>query len=178
MKIVIILLSIIAVLYLMSRTEKFQYTDETKPVHQVILNDPTLNMNEYKEVTNIAVNHDIIEDLVLATNKYIREKTGLNNYIIETTAIKQFKHKTKNHDLYQCMFMTVKPGGFTFGFSVTADIMVVSGNVRVIGVRSQPIDIKPPSNTTPFESEIQGQEFVTYDDIKKSELDLIKIYSK
>jgi hypothetical protein len=66
-------------------------------------------------------------------------------------------------------------GGYPFGFSVTSNIMVVSGDMRVTGVQSQPLDIKPPSNKTPFESEIEGSEYIEYDTIRQGEFDLIKI---
>jgi hypothetical protein len=37
------------------------------------------------------------------------------------------------------------------------------------------MDIKPPSNKTPFESVIEGSEYIEYDTIQQGELDLIKI---
>jgi len=171
----LLLLIILIVLLLDTRKEKF--TDKTayNPIHQVILNDPAPNMNEYTEVQQIEVSSDIISKLVLATSTYIREKTGLPNYIIETTGIRQYKHKSKNHVLYMCMFMCIKTGGFPFGFSVTSSVMFVSGDIRVTGVQSQPLDIKPPSNKSPFESDIEGSEYVEYDTIRQGELDLLKI---
>ena len=59
--------------------------------------------------TKTIVNHDIMESLVLTTSKYIKEKTGINNYIIETSGLKQFVHKHKNHGMYRCMFMVCCP---------------------------------------------------------------------
>ena len=171
----IILILIVVYLLCESRTERFGYRDASHPIHGVVFNDPAPNMSEYKEVGKLQLNNAIVEKLVLVTNKYIREKSGINNYIIETSAIKQFKHKTKNHTLYQCMFMCVKSGGFSFGFSVTSNVILVSGNVRVLGIQSQPMNIKPPSDKTPFESTMKGSEYVNYDDVRKSELDLIKI---
>jgi hypothetical protein len=47
--------------------------------------------------------------------------------------------------------------------------------MRVIGVQSQPMDIKPPSDKTPFESKIEGSQYIEYDTIRQGELDLIKI---
>lgn len=71
--------------------------------------------------------------------------------------------------------MCVKSGGFSFGFSVTSNVILVSGNIRVLGIQSQPMNIKQPSDKTPFESTMKGSEYVNYDDVRKSELDLIKI---
>jgi len=171
----LILLLVLVVLILDTRKEGFKNKSASIPIHQVLINDPTPNMSEYVEVKTLDVNSDNISKMVLATNKYIREKTGLPNYIIETTGIRQYKHKNKNHILYRCMFMCMKMGGFPFGFSVTSNIILVSGELRVIGVQSQPMDIKPPSNKTPFGSVIEGSEYIEYETIQHGELDLIKI---
>lgn len=168
----LLLLIVLIVLLLDTRKETF-ITRST--YNQVLINDPAPNMNEYREVQKLEANSDIISKMVLATSTYIREKTGLPNYIIETTSIRQYKHKIKNHMLYKCMFMCVKIGGFPFGFSVTSNLILVSGDLRVVGVQSQPLDIKPPSDKTPFESQIEGSEYIEYDTIRKGELDLIKI---
>jgi hypothetical protein len=171
----ILLLLVLVVLLLDTRKEGFKNKSASIPIQQVLINDPTPNMSEYVEVKTLDVNSDNISKMVLATNKYIREKTGLPNYIIETTGIRQYRHKNKNHMLYRCMFMCMKMGGFPFGFSVTSNLILVSGNIRVIGVQSQPLDIKQPSNKTPFESAIEGSEYIEYETIQQGELDLIKI---
>jgi len=171
----LILLLVLVVLLLDTRKEGFKNKSASTPIHQILINDPTPNMSEYAEVKTLDVNSDKISKMVLATSKYIREKTGLPNYIIETTGIRQYKHKNKNHMLYRCMFMCMKMGGFPFGFSVTSNLILVSGKLRVIGVQSQPMDIKQPSNKTPFESAIEGSEYIEYETIQQGELDLIKI---
>ena len=171
----IILVFILVVLLLDNRKEGFKNKSATIPIHQVLINDPMPNMSEYVEVKTLDVNSDKISKMVMITNKYIREKAGIPNYIIETTGIRQYKHKNKNHMLYRCMFMCMKMGGFPFGFSVTSNIILVSGKMRVIGVQSQPLDIKPPSDATPFESVIEGSEYIEYETIQQGELDLIKI---
>ena len=171
----LILLLVLVVLLLDTRKEGFKNKSASTPIHQILINDPTPNMSEYAEVKTLDVNSDKISKMVLATSKYIREKTGLPNYIIETTGTRQYKHKNKNHMLYRCMFMCMKMGGFPFGFSVTSNLILVSGKLRVIGVQSQPMDIKQPSNKTPFESAIEGSEYIEYETIQQGELDLIKI---
>jgi|TARA_B110000977_G_scaffold92320_1_gene122368 hypothetical protein len=171
----LLLLIVLIVLLLDTRKENFKVKSVHNPIQQVLINDPAPNMNEYRVVQKIEVTSGIVSKLVHATSTYIRENSGVPNYIIETTGIKQYKHKSKNHVLYQCMFMCVKMGGYPFGFSVTSNIMVVSGDMRVTGVQSQPLDIKPPSNKTPFESEIEGSEYIEYDTIRQGEFDLIKI---
>jgi|TARA_B100002019_G_scaffold129154_1_gene111124 hypothetical protein len=171
----VILVLILIYLLFDSRTEKFGYSGAYTPIHEVVLNDPKPKLEEYIKVENITINNDLMEDFVLLTNKYLNEQAGIHNYIIETKDVKQYKHKEKNHYLYRCNFMCVKPSGFVFGFSVTSDILVINNKPsHVLGVNSQELDINPPSDKTPFESSIEGSEYVLYEDIKNSELDTIK----
>ena len=72
-----ILLFILVILLLMSREEKYSVASKESGV--IALNDPLPNMVEYVP-TKTVVNHDIMESLVLTTSKYIKEKTGINNY--------------------------------------------------------------------------------------------------
>ena len=177
-KIVLVIL-IALVLYMMSRTkEKFGYSGYNKPVKNVILNDSAPNMNDYTELNNINISNDLMEKFVLASNKYVGEKAGLCTYVIETTNVKKFKHKNKNHELYQCMFMFMRQGGFSFGFSAVVDILVVSREVKIQGARTQPLNVVPPNDLSPFQSSINGSEFVKFDMFDKGELELIKNNSK
>jgi hypothetical protein len=73
------------------------------------------------------------------------------------------------------MFMLMKQHGFTFGFAVTTDVVVnPDGTVTVMSARTQPIDVMPPTDQSPFSSDIEGHEFVDYQKFRQSELDLIK----
>jgi len=165
----------------MSREEKYSVASNESGV--IALNDPLPNMAEYMSTKPI-VNHDIMESLVLTTSKYIKEKTGINNYIIETSGLKQFVHKHKNHGMYRCMFMVLKRGGFPYGFMVSVDILVTNAstigkagkpNVRVISARSQPMDVNPPANRTPFESGIEGHEYIPFVEIVKGEEEMLNL---
>jgi len=157
------------------RVETFVYSGSHNTVHDIALKDDEPDMSLYKLVDTVTINSELIEDFVILTNKYIYETGGIHNYIIETKNVKQYKHTNKNHYLYRCEFMCVKPSGFAFGFSVVSDIIVIDNKAsHVIGVRSQELNIQPPSDTTPFVSTIEGSKFVEYTDIKNSELDLIK----
>ena len=176
-----ILLFILVILLLMSREEKYSVASKESGV--IALNDPLPNMVEYTPTKTI-VNHDIMESLVLTTSKYIKEKTGINNYFIETSGLKQLVQKHKNHGMYRCMFMVLKRGGFPYGFMVSVDILVTNAssigkagkpNVRVISARSQPMNVKPPANRTPFESSIEGHEYIPFDEISKSEEELLNL---
>lgn len=175
MSIIVLLILILFVLFTMSRTEMFGYAGYTKPINQVVLTDAPFDTREYVESTDVSINNDLMEQLVLATNKHVADKTGLCTYIIETTSVKKFVHKENRKELYRCMFMLMKQHGFSFGFAVTVDIAVnPDGTVQVMSARTQPIDVMPPTDTSPFDSATEGYDFVDYDLFRKSELELIK----
>jgi len=175
MTILVLLILIILMLFIMSRTEMFGYAGYTKPINRVVLNDPPFDTTEYVESTDVSINNDLMEQLVLAANKHISEKTGLCTYIIETTSVKKFVHTKNMKELYRCMFMLMKQHGFAFGFAVTVDIAVnPDGTVKVMSARTQPIDVVPPTDTSPYTSDTLGYDFVDYDLFRKSELELIK----
>ena len=101
----------------------------------------------------VSINNDTMEKIVLAVNKKIEETMKVCSYIIETTAIKTIK------DGYQCMFMAVTHSGFPYGFAVSADVQMVP-DVKVLNLRTQPLEIQAPSNVRPFEDQGTGEEFL------------------
>tara|TARA_B110000114_G_scaffold77421_1_gene81990 strand:- start:1214 stop:1753 length:540 start_codon:yes stop_codon:yes gene_type:complete len=175
MALVLLVLIALMLLLMSTRREMFGYAGYSDPIKQVVIDDPLFDSKEYVESTDVSVSSNLIQELVFATNKYVADKTGLCTYVIETTSIKEFIHAEKKTKLYRCMFMLMKQYGFAFGFAVTSDIIVnPDGTVRVVSARTQPIDVQPPTDQSPFESDIEGHVFVDYDLFKKSELELIK----
>lgn len=169
MKIILLILIVLMVLLMFSKKEEYSQ------VKQVIIDDPSFDTTEYIESTDVSVDNDLVQKLVLATNKYVAQKTGLCTYVIETTSLKKYVHKENKKELYRCMFMLMKQHGFTFGFAVTVDINVnPDGTVQVLSARTQPIDVKPPTDMSPFTSDIEGHEFTDYERFRESELELIK----
>lgn len=172
---VLLILLIVFMLFTMSRTETFGYAGYSDPIMQVVINDPITDTKEYMESTYDNITPDIVQKLVFATNKYVADKTGLCTYVIETTSMKKYVHRENKKEFYRCMFMLMKQHGFAFGFAVTADIQAnPDGAMKVLSVRTQPINVMPPTDTSPFDSNIEGHVFVDYDVFKKSELELIK----
>lgn len=173
--VILLTLVLLMVFTTTTRTEMFGYAGYTKPINQVVLADPPFDLKDYVESTDLSINNDTMQDLVFATNTHVAKKTGICTYIIETTSVKKFIHKETRKEVYRCMFMLMKQHGFSFGFAVTAEIAVnPDGTVRVLSARTQPIDVVPPSDTSPFASGIRGQVFTDYDLFRKSELELIK----
>lgn len=177
--IVIILLAVVLILTTSRETftEAFGFSGYTKPSHHVKLDDPRPDLSKYTKVET-SVNNDVIEEFVLQANAEISKRTGLCTYIIETTAVHQYKGEEK--DIYECMFMVVKNNGFSFGFSVVASYEVVKDKVRLISLRSQPLGVDSPSDVTAFTDGSPGKDFIEYKIVKeiatptKAELDSVK----
>ena len=173
---ILLILIVLMVMFMSSRKEMFGYAGYKDPVKQVIIDDPSFDTTEYTEATDVSVNNDLIEKIVLATNEYVSAKTGLCTYVIETTSLKKYIHKENKKELYRCMFMLMKQHGFTFGFAVTVDVNVnPDGTVKVLSARTQPINVNPPTDQSPFVSDVEGHEFTEYERFRESELELLKI---
>jgi hypothetical protein len=172
---ILLILIVLMVMFMSSRKEMFGYAGYKDPVKQVIIDDPSFDTTEYTEATDVSVNNDLIEKIVLATNEYVSGKTGLCTYVIETTSLKKYIHKENKKELYRCMFMLMKQHGFVFGFAVTVDVNVnPDGTVKVLSARTQPINVNPPTDQSPFVSDVEGHEFTEYERFRESELELIK----
>ena len=179
MNTVILVLLILIVLIIMSRTEmfteQFGFSGYTKSKDPITLDDTEIDLSEYDESgEDVAVSNDLMQEMVLATNKAVSKKTSLCTYIVETLSVKRYTHRTTKQEIYRCMFMTVKHKGFAYGFSVTSDMRIIDGKATVIGLRTQPVDLRPPSDPSIYQTTIKGKEFEDYTEVRRSELDLVK----
>ena len=156
-------------------TEQFGLSGYTKPKDPITIEDTEIDLSGYEESgEDISISNDLMQEMVLATNKAISKKTGLCTYIIETTSVKKYINNVTKQEIYRCMFMSVKHRGFALGFSVTSDMRIIDGKATVIGLRTQPIDFRPPSDPSIYQTTIKGEEFEDYTEVRRSELDLIK----
>lgn len=169
MNTIFLILIVIVVLALTMKTEKYQelfgFAGYEKPVNQVMLNDPKFDLTNYKEAEAV-VNHDLMEKLVLTTNKEITRRTDDCSYIIETNAVKKYTNDS-GQDVYKCMFMCVRAKGFAFGFSVVATLSVKGDNVKVLSLRTQPMDVDEPSNVSPYIQDV-AKEYVDFNIVKET----------
>lgn len=169
---------IVLVIFLTTHKEGFGMAGYTAPVGSVKLDDPRPDLSMY-EAFEASVDNDRIQEFVLLTNEEITRRTGICNYIIETTSIKAFRGE--NNDVYECMFMAVKNSGFAFGFSVVASFEVSGTTVRLVSLRTQPIHDVQNDGITPFVEGSSGKEFVDYKLVKevavptRGEFDSVKI---
>ncbi len=179
MNTVILVLLLLIVIMSISRTEmfteQFGLSGYTKPKDPITIEDTEIDLSGYEESgEDISISNDLMQEMVLATNKAISKKTGLCTYIIETTSVKKYINNGTKQEIYRCMFMSVKHRGFALGFSVTSDMRIIDGKVTVIGLRTQPIDFRPPSDPSIYQTTIKGEEFEDYTEVRRSEIDLIK----
>ena len=179
MNTILLILLILIVLMTMSRTEmfteQFGLSGYTKPMNSVLLKGTDTDLSDYEESgEEIEVSNDLMQEMVLATNKEVSKKTGLCTYIIETLSVKKYINTKSKQEIYRCMFMSVKHKGFAVGFSVTSDLRIIDGSATVLNVRTQPIDVNPPSDPSIYQKSIKGKEFEDYTEVRKSELDMVK----
>ena len=127
---------------------------------QTQLMDPYPELRGYEQVKNDAT-ADLMESVVLLTNKEIHKRTGIANYIIETMSMKKFIKK--DDTVYECQFMTVKKDGFSFGFSVTVWFIGEEKKpLRLLAIRSQPIGYQNSDQTLSFVGQGMGKDFESY----------------
>ena len=54
------------------------------------------------------------------------------------------------------------------------DLRIIDNRATVLSVRTQPIDIKPPSDPSIYQKSIKGKEFEDYTEVRQSEIDIVK----
>jgi len=146
-------------------TEIFGFSGYKKPSGSIRLDDARPDLSGYSQA-DANIDNDMMQEFVLQANQEIAKRTGLCTYIIETTSVKKYVNDDKA--IYECMFMTVKNSGFAFGFSVVASYEVVNGEVKLLSLRSQPLDVQTVSDISPFTESRDGQEFIKYDLVKEA----------
>ena len=146
-------------------TEIFGFSGYTKPTGSVRLNDARPDLTGYSQA-EANISNDMMQEFVFQANKEISKRTGLCTYIIETTSVRKYVGE-EGKEIYECMFMVVKNNGFAFGFSVVASFEVVNGEIKLLSLRSQPLDVQTVADVTPFVEGQAGQEFVKYDLVKE-----------
>jgi len=164
---VLLIVTLIVIVLLLTRrepfAESFGLSGHTKPTGSVRFDDKKPDLTGYTQA-EAKISNDMMQRFVMLTNKEIEKRTGLCTYIIETTAVKKY---SGDKTIYECMFMTVKNNGFAFGFSVAASFEVQGDEIRLISLRSQPLDVQTPEDIKPFTQGASGKEFIEYNLVKE-----------
>jgi hypothetical protein len=146
-------------------TEMFGLSGYTQPVKNIRFDDTIPLLSDFTQA-EADIDNDMMQEFVLQTNKEISKRTGLCTYIIETTGLNKYVKEDKT--LYECKFMTVKNSGFSFGFSVVAYFEAMNGNIKLISLRTQPLEVESASEIAPFVDDgASGKDFVKYDLVKE-----------
>jgi len=178
---VIIGISLVLLILAMFRrenfTETFGFSGYKKPIDYVKLNDPRPDLSGYSQI-QAKIDHDVMEELVIKTNKELNKRLGFSTYIIETQSVNVYEDTTSQ--LYEATFMVIRNDGFSFGFAVTAIFIVDGKKLKLKSLHSQPLSDQAPDNVKIYTRSSRGKEFVDYKLVKESavpnvsELDLIK----
>ncbi len=127
---IIFIIVIILILIYSSRVET--YFGGYKKASEVVLPETGIDLSKYRENDSLmSLSNDLMQEIILQTNKEIYKKTKLCTYIIETVKVKSYIHKENLTPVYRFMFIAVKYGGFPFGFAVSADIRVLNEGSRI-----------------------------------------------
>ena len=154
---------IVIVFVLTNESESYSFSGNTVP-RETQLMDPFPNLTGYDPVKNDA-NADLMESIVLLTNKEIHKRTGVSNYIIETTTMKKYAKETAS--IYECGFMTVKKGGFSFGFSVLVWVILEDRKPpKLLAIRSQPIGFQHSDQVLSLSEKTMGKDFLKYNIVR------------
>ena len=122
----VLLVLIVLILVLMSRTEMFKTNTETSDIDEGVL-----DLTQYQRLENAKISNNVMEQIVLNVNKRIQEMTGLCTYIIDTHEIRKYKHEQTGDEVYRCRFMVLKHGGFPYAFAVSSDVRIMNDPERV-----------------------------------------------
>ena len=126
MNTLLLVLLILLILYLMSRTEMFKTKETTSDIDEGVL-----DLTQYKRLENAKVSNTVMEKIVLSVNKRVQEMTGLCTYIIDTHEVRKYKHEKTGDEVYRCRFMVLKHGGFPYAFAVSSDVRIMNDPDRV-----------------------------------------------
>ena len=127
---IIFVIVIILILIYSSRVET--YFGGYKKASEVVLPETGIDLSKYRENDSLmSLTNDLMQEIILQTNKEIYRKTKLCSYIIETVKVKSYIHKENLTPVYRFMFIAVKYGGFPFGFAVSTDIRVLNEGPRI-----------------------------------------------
>ncbi len=154
---------IVIVFVLTNESEGYGFSGYTVP-RETQLMDPFPNLKGYEPTKNDA-NADLMESIVLLTNKEIHKRTGISNYIIETTTMQKYTKETAS--IYECGFMTVKKDGFSFGFSVVVWVILEDRKpVKLLAIRSQPIGFQNSDQVISLSEKTMGKDFLKYNIVR------------
>ena len=142
--------------------EMFGFSGYSKPV-EVDINMPPPDLSSYSLSGDI-ITPDEVEKALLPAQKFIKAKTGLCVYAIETNKVEKYVREKQTLYKFRVMF-TVTNKGFPYGIGATFYVM----DGKVISATTQ--QVGGESSVKPYVSDYG--EFLSFDEIVSSQRKVI-----
>ena len=167
---VIAILLVVLVTLLPNKREGFsEFFHKPRPTRQVEIYDAAVDKSKYDEVEP-KINSDMMNNFVLQTNMAIQKRVNAPTYIIETTAIRAYRHREfgERDTLYEIQYLVVKQGGMPHGFAAVSTIHTRGDAIEILALNTQPLDIRDDAvDSTVYESST-AKEFLDLDEVRGS----------
>jgi len=165
-KFVLIALFTLAVIMCSKRenfVEVFGFAGYSKPVAVDYDKSMTpIDEKEYEEHQKFEITPDIVSDIVLVIQKYIREKQDICVQPIETNFVKKLVSKTDpSKVLYRTRMMFMVPKGFPFGVAISADVLMTP-TPTLVSIRTQPSETD--DTIMPYQAAI-ASDFIQWNEV-------------
>ena len=178
---ILMLLLLVVVISCSFKKEKFvevfgfagMKDDENKNIE---INDSITNIDEnlYEEQKKYYVTNDTINDVVILIRKYLKSNHKICAQHVETNYIHKYANKLDSDKiLYKTRMMFLKTGGYPYGFSVSAEILM-SPEPVLVGMYTQQMTNKNVENIKPF-VKTENDEYENFKDIVAAN---VPIYTK
>ena len=182
MQILTVLMLLLLVVVLMSvKKEKFVEVfgfagtkEDTNKKIEIADNITNIDENLYEEQKNYYVTNDTINDVVVLIRKYLSSNHKVCAQHVETNYIHKYVNKLDSSKiLYKTRIMFLKTGGYPYGFSISAEILM-SPNPVLVSVYTQQMTDKNAETIKPF-VKTKSKDYENFKDIIAAN---VPIYTK
>ena len=143
--------------------EVFGFAGYSKPVAVNYDNSMApIDEGEYEEQQKFEITPDIVNDIVLVIQRYIREKQDICVQPIETNFIRKLVSKTDpSKVMYRARIMFMVPSGFPFGIAISADVLMAP-TPTLVSIRTQ--SSETDDTIAPYQSAI-ASDFIQWNEV-------------
>jgi len=168
--IVIAILLVVFITMLPNRREGFaELFFKPRPTREVRMHDAAVEKLKYDEIEP-KITSDMMNKFVLKTNMAIQRRLNAPTYIIETTAVRAYRHREfgARDVLYEIQYLVVKQGGMPHGFAVVSTIHVRGDAIEIVALNTQPLDIRDDVVDSGIFESSTAKEFLDLDEVRAS----------
>ena len=167
---VVAILLVVLVTLLPNRREGFsEFFHKPRPTREVEIYDAVVDKSKYDEFEP-KINSETMNKFVLQTNMAIQKRVNAPTYIIETTAIRAYRHREfgERDTLYEIQYLVVKQGGMPHGFAVVSTIHTRGDAIEILALNTQPLDIRDDTVDSSVYESSTAKEFLDLDEVRGS----------